>query len=56
MILGIDVGATWTRIALAQENGEFVKREKIRTTVDPIKSALEIANGWEFDSVGVGSA
>ncbi|WP_449462321.1 ROK family protein [Tardisphaera miroshnichenkoae] len=55
MILGIDIGATWTRTVLAKENGEFVKRERFRTTADPVGTALEVAKDWEYDSVGVGS-
>jgi len=55
MILGIDVGATWTRVVLSKESGEFVQREKFRTTADPVSSALQVAKNWDFDAVGVGS-
>ncbi|MGC8601806.1 MAG: ROK family protein [Thermoprotei archaeon] len=55
MILGIDIGATWTRVVLSKENGEFVKRERFRTTTDPVGTALDVAKGWDYDSVGVGS-
>jgi len=57
MILGIDVGGTWTRAILASEDGTVVDRRKFRTTTDPVRTALEQADaaGWSYEEVGVGS-
>ncbi len=55
MILAIDVGATWTRVLLVDRNGAVRRREKVRTTADPVADAARIAEGWDFEAVGVGS-
>ncbi|MGC8631805.1 MAG: ROK family protein [Thermoprotei archaeon] len=55
MILGIDVGATWTRTILAEESGKIVKSQKFRTTTDPVRTAVEVSENWDYDSIGVGT-
>ncbi|ACB40229.1 ATP-dependent glucokinase [Pyrobaculum neutrophilum] len=53
--LGVDIGATWTRVLLVDREGRVLRRAKFRTGVDPAAQVVEAVSGWEFDAVGVGS-
>ncbi|MEM0484167.1 ATP-dependent glucokinase [Pyrobaculum aerophilum] len=55
LYLGIDVGATWTRAILIDENLQVFKRLKIRTGVNPLADVAVAVEKWSFDSIGVGS-
>ncbi len=66
MFLGIDVGATWTRIAVADRNGSIVKKVRIPTPregseLSLVEAIIEVL-GKEFrsymdriEAVGIGS-
>lgn len=55
LYLGIDVGATWTRALLIDEEGRVHNRAKVRTGVNPLAEISEVVSSWNFDAVGVGS-
>lgn len=54
-VLGIDVGATWTRALLVDRDGRVLDRVKVRTSDNPLRDIAERVAGWNFDAVGIGS-